>query len=167
MGSVGLAVLHMKGGLVGTSFTTYVNWPPLGRAVLPAPARPQSIRIENLDKGVIPGGNRHRVQQQAGVSIDPEPFSLCLANGIVNHVRDGKAEPQGCHQPPQCSASALLSCSLLGLQQWLRAQGCSVKAGSCSSWVFKARKFWAKRSEGKVQALGSWGLGEGLPSEYV
>lgn len=103
MGS-GLAVLHMKGGLAGTSFTTYVNWPPLGRAVLPAPARPQSIRIENLDKGVIPGGNRHRVQQQAGVSVDPEPFSLCLVNGIVNRVRDGKAEPQGCHQPPQCSA---------------------------------------------------------------
>ena len=75
MGSA-LAVLHMKGGLSGTSFTLCVNWPPLGRAVLPAPARPQSIRIENLDKGVIPGGNRHRVREQEGVSVDPEPFSL-------------------------------------------------------------------------------------------
>ena len=58
----GLAGLHMKVDSQALHLLS-VNWPPLGRAVLPGPARPQSIRIEKLDKGVIPGGTRHRVQE--------------------------------------------------------------------------------------------------------
>lgn len=42
---------------------------------------------------------------------------LCpLENGIANRIRDGEAEPQD-------HLSTLLSCFLLGMKPWLRAQG--------------------------------------------
>ena len=60
----GLVGLHMKSGLTGTPFTACRNWPPLGWAVLAGSARPQSIRIEKVDKEFIPSGNMHRAQEQ-------------------------------------------------------------------------------------------------------